>query len=289
MPGSTKDSKLEDKATSRDRVPGLRFSHQYVERGERLRDSPKARRRIFSLIMEIVGASNGKETYDEVKGNLKLELGLPVPSLERVLTDCDLGDFLDAISIIYGGFNNPRAQAVFCSNAQRIFAEEHLAYEIDDKGGVHPLIDGEFSQVTAAAIQALSIPRYAATLHHFETAIEDLGPTGQGAKASIRNVFLAAETLFKLVSPETPARLGGKELQAFGSLVQTRLGRDAVARNATAKMLASLADWVDAAHFYRHGQPEEQLSEPPLALTVLIVSQGAAFLRWLVSLDQTKS
>src|ERR1700757_1696046 len=47
------------------------------------------------------------------------------------------------------------------------------------------------------------------------------------------------------------------------------------------KMLSSLKDWVDAAHFYRHEPGTEDVAQPPLPLALYLVSTGASHLRWL--------
>jgi hypothetical protein len=273
------------------RKAGVRFSLQYVERGEPLRDSVKARRRISSLVLDMVFARNAlggssSAPYEKLHGLLNRELGLPFNSIEDFCLKSELLDFLDAVSVLHQGFAGRSGQAYFLKDARRIFQEENLSYEIDDDGGVHPLIDAEFARGTTATIQALSAPRYQATLGHFEKAIETLGGTRHDGKAAIRNVFLACETLFKLVAPANPPRLANAELNAFRPFAIDACGSDATAKNVSSKMVASLTDWVEAAHFYRHAQKEEQPTEPPFALAVLLVSQGAGFLRWIASLDQ---
>jgi hypothetical protein len=60
---------------------------------------------------------------------------------------------------------------------------------------------------------------------------------------------------------------------------------DAVALRAAMKQLASFKDWVDASHNYRHEQGSEEPVQPPIDLAVLAVSNGAAYIRWLVALD----
>jgi hypothetical protein len=57
------------------------------------------------------------------------------------------------------------------------------------------------------------------------------------------------------------------------------------ARNFASLMLNSFADWVNAAHQYRHAEGVEQPAPPPLKLAVLSVSSSAAFLRWLAEVD----
>jgi hypothetical protein len=51
------------------------------------------------------------------------------------------------------------------------------------------------------------------------------------------------------------------------------------------QLLNGFKDWIDAAHNYRHEAGREGPSQPPLTLTVQMVSVGASFLRWLGDLD----
>jgi hypothetical protein len=66
------------------------------------------------------------------------------------------------------------AKERFLSEANRIFAEEHLCYEIDSGGGVHFKIDAEFAGNTNAAIAALGDSRYANAREQFEGAMAAL-------------------------------------------------------------------------------------------------------------------
>jgi hypothetical protein len=70
------------------------------------------------------------------------------------------------------------------------------------------------------------------------------------------------------------------------SLVQKLYGEDAVALRAANKQVAAFKDWVDASHNYRHEAGSEEPVQPPLDLAVLAISNGTAFLRWLIALDQ---
>jgi len=53
----------------------------------------------------------------------------------------------------------------------------------------------------------------------------------------------------------------------------------------TEGLFAGFADWVDAVHNYRHGQGLPEPVAPPIDLTVYMLSSGASFLRWLVTID----
>ena len=52
------------------------------------------------------------------------------------------------------------------------------------------------------------------------------------------------------------------------------------------KQLNSLREWIDAAHFYRHEPGTEEPAQPPIEIAIELVSQGAAWLRWLVTMDE---
>ena len=103
---------------------------------------------------------------------------------------------------------------------------------------------------------------------------------------AIRHTFEAAEILFRLICPKAP-RLGGAEINThLKPLVETLYSGDQTACRASMKLLASFSDWVDGAHFYRHGQGTEEPTQAPLEIAVLAISMGASFIRWLAEIDQ---
>jgi hypothetical protein len=113
-------------------------------------------------------------------------------------------------------------------------------------------------------------------------ALANVPPNRKGA---IREVFGAAEAIFKLILPNV-ARLGAAELNDLAPLLQKAYPDEGAAQRSSAKMLSSFKDWVDAAHFNRHeqGTPDEA-AQPSLGLAVYIVSAGASHVRWLAELD----
>jgi hypothetical protein len=106
-------------------------------------------------------------------------------------------------------------------------------------------------------------------------------------RAAVWGVFDAVETVFKLIFSKA-TRLGASEVKsmlrplALSSLVGAE-------RNATGQILNSLEDWVNACHQYRHAQGVEEREPPSEALALLMVSNGAAYLRWLVGFDQRQA
>jgi hypothetical protein len=197
-----------------DRPLGKRFTQNYVEKGERQPDSRKARNRIAALISELAFSSRTPtNTYDYLRTILIRELGEKIDRFDIFLNKCTLDEFLDTITVISQNISG--VKTTFIREADRILNEEHLTYRVDNEGGVHPFVDPEFSRASAATIATLSSARYATALQHFEEAMELLGGANSRSKAAIREVFLALETLFKLVAPGSPSKLATKEIENF--------------------------------------------------------------------------
>jgi hypothetical protein len=274
---------------------GQRFSHIYGERGTPQQDSPRMRHRLAVRIDDF------PDLRVDLSGRVEQELGIPGPtstgrSWTYLLERWDLKDVLDLITIVYRhlsgkartGIYEVKAPNRWLAETRRILSEENVHYRVDDGGGVHFHIDEEFARNRAATIAALQSPRYANTLHAFEgslTALSQAPPDGKGA---IRATFAAMEGLFKLIFPNEP-RLTAKATGKLRAVLQSRNASDGTALQSSLKMLNSFAEWIDAAHFYRHEQRSEEVAQPPLELTVYIVSTGAAHLRWLAGLDDAAS
>jgi hypothetical protein len=101
---------------------------------------------------------------------------------------------------------------------------------------------------------------------------------------------MAAETLYKIIinaKVEDNARLTSNLAEkTIKKILTQQLASDPTAVNAAKQLLNSFEAWIEAAHFYRHGQADTKPNDPPLHLAVLMISNGAAFIRWLVDLDQ---
>jgi len=92
------------------------------------------------------------------------------------------------------------------------------------------------------------------------------------------------ECLFRLIFPSAP-RLTAAEAQQLQPILQKMLDADAAALSASIKILNAFRDWIDAAHVFRHEQGIEEPAQPPIGLTIAIVSIGSSFLRWLAEVD----
>lgn len=269
------------------RDEGRRFSQVYLDRSTPTQDSKRMRVRLSAAFY--VHAPDG------LAGLLHRELGVDVPhGYERTnwrafFDHCELRDVLDAITLTYSAIVNGRFTSKndadhFRQNVQRIFDEENVHYQLDASAGVHFRVDEEFARSGSATIAALQTARYANSLDAFERGLACLTELPPDGKNAVRGVFTAMEGLFRLKFPNSP-RLTGKEADRLKPLIDAAFAGDKPALAASAKMLESLRDWIDAAHNYRHEAGTEEVAQPPLQVAVYMVSVGAAHLRWLAELD----
>ncbi len=269
-----------------DPAPGGRFSHIYGDRGEPAEDSKRMRHRIGAAI----AASDLLDV--QLKAVIESEIGITAPyskSWATFLKEMELRDVLDLVTVtanfLRGWAGNGEGMArLWLATIDRIFREENVHYRIEPKGGVRFYIDEAFSRSRASAVAAISGARHANALGEFEKGMAALAQAPPDGKGAIRGVFSAVECIFRLVLPRAP-RLSAAELEGLSPLLDKLYANENTARRASAKMLGSMAEWVDAAHFYRHEEGAEEVAQPPLHLTVYLVSSGTAHLRWLAELD----
>jgi len=163
----------------------------------------------------------------------------------------------------------------------RALAETNVSYELDKDGGVHPQIDASFIANRQAALSGLELSKNAAAREHFEAAYAALDGAAPRTGHAIREMHLALETVFKqsfskasrldvgeinsLLKPRVVAKLKGPELEA------------------AKLMLTSAGNFISAGHQFRHASGEPEPAPPSMEVTVWMLSQGTAFLRWLVA------
>lgn len=276
---------------------GQRYSLVYSEKTAPGKDNPRARNRVYHLIEKLVGDldrissrySSRSIILSDVSVLLKYELGVKIESLQQHFQRCGIVDFLDSVTFSYKFFVLHKSISdkapMFLAEVRRIFSETNLAYRIDDECGIHPLVDVEFEANRIAAISNLSESRYTGALAAFEAAYKAFEANPVNGKESIRCIFESVEIIFKLIFPNVP-RIGEVELrQNLEPHLQKRYSGDRAAINSAIRLSASLGDWVNAAHWYRHGQGAEDPVEPPLITTITLLSAGACFVRWLAELE----
>jgi hypothetical protein len=274
-------------------LPRERFSILYVRPEGPTPDSPRARHRVGVLFRETVF----KNHSEQLACYLGQELGVPVPGdgrhssdWQQFIRECRTPEFLDAITLVYrclfyhasGETANQWRDVV-----KRIFAEENLAYEIDDVGGVHPAIDREFQRNSASAIAGLQSDRYDNVRELFEQASNHLSGDSPNYMQAWRTMFSAMEALFTLMFPYV--RLTAEDIdRRLRPVVQRAYASDAAAQRAAQRMVAGFRDWVEASHIYRHQPGAAEPAQPPADVAILAISSGASLLRWLAGLDEDR-
>ncbi|MBB3523045.1 hypothetical protein [Rhizobium sp. BK456] len=272
---------------------GKRFSQVYMRRTDLLPDSPRMRNRLAVVITEI-GNNDDLENFGRrIEREQGIMLGQTRYSYQwpPIFKAMDVRDVLDSITTIHdsiSGYEYSRAaqkRKAFLDNCRRIFAEEQVRYRIDDQGGVHLAVDEEFEAARIATISGLGAPRYNGVRSLYDEAFIALDRTPPDGKAALRSAFFATESLFRLIFP--PAhQLSSSEIQKHLEPLVSRLyANQKPAINLAQKLVASLKDWIDGAHFYRHEPGAEEPAQPPLELAIYMVSEAGGHLRWLAKLD----
>lgn len=268
-----------------DRPTGQLYSRIYLRPDAPLEDSPRARRRLAVIMKEAFRGDVG-----QLCTLIERELGVIVPKIasywesglrfDEFIHSSALRDLLDTITLAAALLKADRRRpADFIGEVRRVFAEEHLGYEIDDEGGIHPLVDQEFSEAKQATIRALNDTRFGAARENFEGACYLIRDDPDRA---IELTFKAAENLFKQLLDGKAAGLDARTIEKhLARRFEALYGGNPAARQAAAQMCASFRNWVNAAHKYRHAPGHPAPARAPFDLAVLMVSQGAGYIRWL--------
>jgi hypothetical protein len=171
---------------------------------------------------------------------------------------------------------------------RQIFADEHLAYQIDDAGGVHPAVDQEFQRNIVSTVAALQSHRYQSISQSIEIASSHLYADPPNYKMAWRAMLLAVEGLFGLKFPH--ARLTPEEiLRRLLPAVESAYKTNSTAQKATRAILTGFQGWVEASLMYRHQPGVADAPDPPADIAILAISHGASFIRWLADLDVDSS
>lgn len=271
---------------------GQRFSHVYIPRGFPLPDGPRMRVRLAALLKRLdeMHPAYGRAVLTRLKG----ELGVPIPiDYDQVHWDSfygksELRDALDAITIYHKGllFNESGSAKYFTREVARIFKEENVRYVVDEECGVHFAIDAEYENNMASTVAGLGNPRHTTARQAFDAAQSALDRAEPDLKEALRNIFEAVEVVFKLILPEA-RRISSRDItEKLKPLMSKMYPGSTTAVTVAGQYLDSLGDWVNSVHNYRHGQPLEEAPQPPLDLSVALMSSGVAYLRWLIGIDQ---
>jgi hypothetical protein len=263
---------------------GKPYNIVFIERGTPTDDSERLRRRFAAFINAC-----RHDLRAQVAFAMNSELGADTNALDigNWFGSCTVPDLVSAVTHIYLSLGKLRwgdLQSKWLDFAQRAFKEENIAYTVDDECGVHPAHDPEFDASRRATIAMLGKPRYAAARQFFDKSIADLKQP-RDTRDAVRKTFEALENVAKLMCPGDIARLTDTEVKKYLQPIALE-GTNGTERNARGRMIVSLAEWVNACQQYRHAAGQPEPDAPSLDLAILLVSDGAAYPRWLITHDQ---
>ena len=268
---------------------GKRFSQVYLKSDSPVRDSQRMRNRLSACYWDLLTSDSG-----ELIKKIHLETGAKVPfvvssySLSQFFETCEIRDLLDSITIIFQYYHlgkvNKHKAPQWHAFVSKVFKEENLGYILDDLGGVHFFQDEEFERNRNATISGLS--DQPAVKEAFEKSYIYLDQDTPDNASAIRAVFEALEIMYKhLIKAEGKERLNSHGVQKnLKAIIQAQLKEKPIELKATEHLLDGFCDWIDAGHMYRHGQKVEITEAPSIEYTVMFISQGASYLRFLLQL-----
>jgi len=256
-------------------------------------DSNRARYRIAALFRETIFNDHA----ERLGIYISREVGVPVLGCggysshwNQFICECRTRDFLDTMTLVYRYLFWHVGEEVaywWRDVVKQIFAEEHLAYQIDDVCGVHPAIDQEFQRNMVSAVAGLQSHRCQDISELIETASTHLYADPPNYKQAWRATLSAAERLFGLMFPYT--RLTADEIERrLLPVVQGAYEPDSIAQKAARAMLTGFQKWVEASVMYRHQPGVADAPQPPAEIAILAISHGASLLRWLADLDENR-
>lgn len=272
---------------------GRRYSLTYLDRGDPSADKPRARMRFAKLLHDT-------NQFTEIEDQIQSELGLNPPAhnylsnWQRFIADQPSADFLDIVVIVanvlqaalrddrYGQIKNDE----YINSVRRIFLEENLAYQVDELGGVHPVVDAGLEMTKVSVVRSLDGKEFSNVKMALDEGLAHMNSVPINGKLAIRGVFSAVESLFRLRYPSAP-RLAADQISKFLTPEPATIGAsDLATAQSLAKLGQSFSAWIDAAHWYRHEQGVEEPHQPPETLAVVIVGEGLSWLRFLADLHK---
>jgi AcrR family transcriptional regulator len=270
-------------------MPGERFSVLYMRPGDPAPDSARARHRIGSLFREALFHPR----FDQLAAYLVRNIGISLPDNHRYpscwhqfMRECRIADFIDTITVVYRYLFWHVSEDIanwWRDSVRQIMAEENLAYEIDDVGGVHPRIDSEFQRNIASALAGLEAERYRNVRDLLERASGNLSTNPPNYRQAWRATLSAMEAVFALIFPQVRFTIEEIERYLKPRVERTYQG-DPTSQKAALRMLTCLLEWVEASRSFRHYPGAPDCSQPPPDVAILSISCGASLVRWLAGL-----
>jgi len=283
--------------TSDARPVGKLFTDVYRERGEVRHDSDRFRVQILQAFRDATPRDHGYQFAKYLQG----QLGIAPPSNHGAMgiyylwddffAECPIDDLLNVITVVYKFGRATRERNMTDSWLNRVehaLVAQNMAYEVDEAGGMHLKVDIAFHRSSELTLECLAAAQFADASKAVAAAFDFLTHIHPDTKLAVINIFMAAETVFKLIADTGTALTMGSVDKELRTIVQRHYRNgDQAGNQASNAMCSSIADWVNACHPYRHGHNTPDHVAPPMDLAIALVSSGADYIRWMVSLSSS--
>ena len=272
-------------------IGGL-YSRNYLKKDKLVDDSERFRNRIAAYFNKKAVDINARNFCGI---NIEIELGISIDktcyidgtqkyNLDILFLSDDISDVLGSITLIYK--YGVIARDDWKNFVERVFREEGLNYTLDEKCGVHPYVDEEFQQNKLTTLRCLEKEGLTAVKHEFEQAFENLRSNNKDNKGAIKAINEAIETLVKNMNGLENVNNLDKAIPKLKNVIEKAYKDDKIIIDASKQMVESLRQWNSSCHQYRHGQKTTKPNQPTDEYTILMLSQGASYIRWLLDIEK---
>ena len=271
---------------------GKRFSLVYLDRSTPVRDSQRFRNRLAAYYTQHLC----KISDDRICKIIQKETGAEIPyqsfagqGLSKLFKEKDLRDVLDSITIIFKALEGYLSTAENWRDfVSRVLSEENMGYRLDSKCGVHYYVDEEFERNRFSTLSLLEDPKYSASRAAYEDAYRYMDDRPPDTKAAVRSMFESLEIIVKQMVDTRNLNKWIVENTLKEKCIKL-YENDETASKTVSVLFDGFAQWVDALHNYRHGQPSDEPVVPSESVAIYVLSSGSSFLRWLIDMNNNLS
>ena len=269
------------------------FIHRYLDRTVAARDSARFRVRVkamFDLTVIRRGFADAIEKMLQMHAGIELDHnkydGNTIWSW--FFDKRPMGDVLTGLTLCHRYLVRARPDEVqpFVAFIRKGLAEENLGYWMDDDGSFRFSVDEDFAAQRSATLQGLGHEELASARAHYEAAFAAMNDP-KDTRAAVREVFDAVEVVARVIAPNYKNLNGNMIRGELLAAAQASMPGDSTQHDeAWPRVFKSFAEWVDAIHFYRHGQPAGRT--PTEDFAVFVLSTGGGYLRLLCQIHSLR-
>ncbi len=205
-----------------------------------------------------------------------------VDNIDEFYSRNELRDILDASTILFNFLDEKSKYThLLVTETNRIFREENIHFQMDDKGIIHPSPDEEYERNRTSTLKALESNSYESSLSHFQNADRHL--LEEKYDTAIREIFLSAEAIAKKITNKDTLNEALCRKNLCEAAVNA-LSSNEHSKTMIESMMNGYALQIKGYHQFRHAQ--ETANNATQEIAVLAISNFTTFIRFLIEIDQ---